>query len=180
MYRVYSRLMCANLNTKFLNSLPSNTKVTVLLRIEDDKPQVFTQKLLKQHAITIPEAVELEEAQPTSIDKSRQKIDIKQIIEEHFGRVLLRFGHFVNLQIPLELPPLRNNFSISTQKEVSLQKNHKKASSGRPDQNQLSMILRLLLQEYDMVATFLKIQILQLIGFSLTKIITLPVILPNA
>ena len=68
--------MCANLNTKFLNTLPLNTKVTVLLQIEDDKPQVFTQKLLKQHAITIPEAVELEEAQPTSIGKSRQKIDI--------------------------------------------------------------------------------------------------------
>ena len=106
MHRVYFRLTCANLNTKFLNTLPSNTKVTVLLRIEDDKPQVFTQKLLKQHAITIQEAVELEEAQPTSIDKSRQKIDIKQIIEEHFGRVLLRFGHLVNLQIPLELLPL--------------------------------------------------------------------------
>ena len=103
MYRVYFRLICANLNTKFLNTLPLNTKVTVLLQIEDDKPQVFTQKLLKQHAITIQEAVELEEAQPTSIDKSRQKIDIKQIIEEHFGRVLLRFRHFGNIQIPLVL-----------------------------------------------------------------------------
>ena len=105
-YTVYLRFICANLNTKFLNTLPLNTKVTVLLQIEDDKPQVFTQKLLKQHAITIPEAAKLEEAQPTSIDKSRQKIDIKQIIEEHFGRVLLRFGRFVNLQIPLELLPL--------------------------------------------------------------------------
>ena len=106
MHRVYFRLTCANLNTKFLNTVPSNTKVTVLLQIEDDKPQVFTQKLLKQHAITIPEDVELEEAQPTLIDKSSQKIDIKQIREEHFGRVLLRFGHLVNLQIPLELLPL--------------------------------------------------------------------------
>ena len=98
--------MCANLNTKFLNTLPLNTNVTVLLQIEDDKPQVFTPKHLKQDAITIPKAIVLEEAQPTSIGKSRQKIDIEQIIEEHFGRVLLRFGHFENIQIPLELLPL--------------------------------------------------------------------------
>ena len=98
--------MCANLNTKFLNTLPLNTKVTVLLQIEYDKPQVFTPKHLKQDAITIPDAIVLEEAQPTSIGKSRRKINIQQIIEEHFGRVLLRFGHFVNLQIPLELLPL--------------------------------------------------------------------------
>ena len=94
MYNVYLRLMCANLNTKFLNTLTLNTKVIVLLPIEDDKPQVFTPKLLKWDAITIPEAIDLEEAQPTSIGKSRQKIDIEQIIEEHFGRVLLRFCSF--------------------------------------------------------------------------------------
>ena len=94
MYSVSLRLMCANLNTKFSNTLPLNTKVTVLPQIEDDKPQVFTPKLLKRDAITIPEAIELEEAQPTSIHKSKQKIDIEQIIEEHFGRVLLRFCSF--------------------------------------------------------------------------------------
>ena len=86
--------MCANVNTKVLNTLPLNTKVTFLLQIEDEKPHVFTPKLLKRDAITIPEGIELEEAQPTSIDKSRQKIDIEQIIEEHFGRVLLRFCSF--------------------------------------------------------------------------------------
>ena len=46
--------MCANLNTKFLNTLPLNKKVVVLLQIEDDKPQVFTPKHLKRDAITIP------------------------------------------------------------------------------------------------------------------------------
>ena len=86
--------MCANLNTQFLNTLPLNTKVTVLLQIEDHKPQVFTPKPLKRDAITIPEAIELEEAQPISVDKSRQKIDIEQIIKEHFGQVLLRFCSF--------------------------------------------------------------------------------------
>ena len=86
--------MCANLNTKFLNTLPLNTKVTVLLQIEDEKPQVFSPKLVKRDAITIPEAIEVEEAQPTSIEKSRQKINIEQIIEEHFSRVLLRFCSF--------------------------------------------------------------------------------------
>ena len=54
MYTVYLRLMCANLNTKFWNTLPLNTKVVVLLQIEDDKPQVFTPKLVKRVAITIP------------------------------------------------------------------------------------------------------------------------------
>ena len=93
-YTVYLRLICANLNTKFLNTLPLNTKVTVLLQIEDEKPQVFSPKLVKRDAITIPEAIEVEEAQPTSIEKSRQKINIEQIIEEHFSRVLLRFCSF--------------------------------------------------------------------------------------
>ena len=83
--------MCTTLNTKFLNTLPLNREVIVLLQIEDVKPQVFTPKLLKWDEITIPEAIELEEGQPTSIEKTRQKIDIGQILGEHFGRVLLRF-----------------------------------------------------------------------------------------
>jgi len=58
--------MSTNLNTKFLNPLPSNTKETVLLQIKDDKPQVFTSKLLKWDEVTIPEAIELEDAQATS------------------------------------------------------------------------------------------------------------------
>ena len=76
MYGVYFKLMRANLNTKFLDTLPLNTKATVLLQVEDDKPKVFIPKLLKRDAITILEAIELEEAQPTSIHKSRQRIDI--------------------------------------------------------------------------------------------------------
>jgi len=77
--------MSASLNTKFSNPLPSNTKETVLLQIEDDEPQVFTPKLLKWDEITIPEAIKLEEAQPTSIDKSRKINDIEQIIKEPDG-----------------------------------------------------------------------------------------------
>jgi len=45
MYRVYFRLMSTNLNTKFLSTSPSNSEETILLQIEDDKPQVFAQKL---------------------------------------------------------------------------------------------------------------------------------------
>ena len=63
MYRVYFRLMSTNLNTKFLNPLPSNTKETVLLQIGDDKAQVFTPKPLKWDEIAIPEAIELEDTQ---------------------------------------------------------------------------------------------------------------------
>ena len=54
MYRVYFIFMSIYLNTKFLNPLPSNKKEIVLPRIEDDKPQVFTTKLLKSDEITIP------------------------------------------------------------------------------------------------------------------------------
>ena len=46
-FRVYFRLMSTNLNSRFLNSLPSNSQETVLLQIEDDKPIVFAPKLLK-------------------------------------------------------------------------------------------------------------------------------------
>ena len=72
MYGVYFRLMFTNLNTKFSNPLPSNIKEAILLQIEDDKPQAFTPKLLKWDEITIPEAIELEDAQHAPIDKSRQ------------------------------------------------------------------------------------------------------------
>ena len=44
MYRVYFRLMSTNLNTRFLNPLPSNSQETILLQIEDEKPTVFTPK----------------------------------------------------------------------------------------------------------------------------------------
>jgi len=45
MCKVYFRLLSTNLNTKFLNPSPSNSKETVLLQIKDDKPQVCTLKL---------------------------------------------------------------------------------------------------------------------------------------
>ena len=63
-YRVYFRLMSTNLDTRFLNPLPSNSQETILLQIEDDKPTVFTPKLLKWEEITLPNAIELQEPQP--------------------------------------------------------------------------------------------------------------------
>jgi len=62
--------MSTNLNTKVLSTLPSNSKETILLQIEDDKPQVFTPKHLKWDEITIPEGIELEDAQFASLGKS--------------------------------------------------------------------------------------------------------------
>jgi len=46
-YRVYFCLMSTNLNTRFLNPLPLNSQETILLQIDDEKPIVFTPKLLK-------------------------------------------------------------------------------------------------------------------------------------
>jgi len=60
-YRIYFRLMSSNLNTRFLNPLPSNSQETILLQIEDDKPTVFTPKALKWDEITIPDVIELQE-----------------------------------------------------------------------------------------------------------------------
>jgi len=44
MYRIYFRFMSINLNTRFLNPLPSNSQETILLQIEDEKLTVFTPK----------------------------------------------------------------------------------------------------------------------------------------
>jgi len=55
--------MSSNLNTRFLNPLPSNAQETILLQIEDDKPTVFTPKALKWHEITLPNVIELQEPQ---------------------------------------------------------------------------------------------------------------------
>jgi len=65
-YRVYFLLMSSNLNTRFLNPLPSNSKETILLQIEDDKPTIFTPKALKWDEITIPDVIELDEPQITA------------------------------------------------------------------------------------------------------------------
>jgi len=86
--------MSTNLSTKRLRTLPSNSKETILLLIQGDKPQVFTPTLLKWDEITIPEAIELNDAQSASHDKSKQMNDIEQIIEETDGTVLLRFCSF--------------------------------------------------------------------------------------
>ena len=67
MYRVYFRLRSTYLNTKVLGALPSNSKETILLQIEDDKPQVFTSKLLKRDEITTPGGIELADAQFASL-----------------------------------------------------------------------------------------------------------------
>jgi len=86
MYRVYFRLVSINLNTELLSTLPSNSKETILLQIKDDRPQVFTSKLLKWGEIIIPEAIELEDAQSASHDKSEQMNDIEQIIEDPMAK----------------------------------------------------------------------------------------------
>ena len=55
--------MSSNLNTRFLNPLPSNSQETILLQIEDDKPIVFTPKALKWDEITVLDVIELQEPQ---------------------------------------------------------------------------------------------------------------------
>ena len=80
--------MSSNLNTRFLNPLPSNSQETILLQIEDDKPIVFTLKALRRNQISILDVIELQEPQNTSQIERR---DIDQIIEEPDGLVILKF-----------------------------------------------------------------------------------------
>ena len=80
--------MSTNLNTRFLNPLPSNSQETILLQIEDEKPIVFTPKLLKWDEISLPDEIQLHEPQqPAQIE--RREID--HIVEEPDGRVILKF-----------------------------------------------------------------------------------------
>jgi len=80
--------MSSNLNTRFLNPLPSNSQETILLQIEDDKPTVLTPKALKWNEITIPDVIERQEPQHTT---QIERHDIDQIIEEPNGRDILKF-----------------------------------------------------------------------------------------
>jgi len=80
--------MSSNLNTRFLNPLPSNSQETILLQIEDDKPIVFTPKALKWDEITIPDVIKLQEPQQSAQIEQR---GIDQIIEEPDGWVILKF-----------------------------------------------------------------------------------------
>ena len=62
--------MSTNLNTRFLNPLSSNSQEIILLQIEDEKPTVFTPKLLKWDEITLPDELELQEPQqPAQIER---------------------------------------------------------------------------------------------------------------
>jgi len=109
-YRVYFRLMSSNLNTRFLNPLPSNSQETILLQIEDDKPTVFTPKALKWDEITIPDVIELQEPQPSAQIERR---DIDQIIEEPDGKVILKFRSLSQREDPSHPGPsnFRRSFS---------------------------------------------------------------------
>ena len=125
--------MSANLNTKCLSTLSSNSKETILLQIEDDKPHVFTPKLLKWDEITIQEAIALEDAKSASHDKSNQMNDIEKIGEEPDGIVLLRFPSFCE---PTNLPgtsPSRKWFlDFHIDRGIPIKKIHKIIGSGHP------------------------------------------------
>jgi len=107
--------MSSNLNTRFVNPLPSNSQETILLQIEDDKPTVFTPKVLKWDEITIPDVIELQEPQHFAQIERR---DIDQIIEEPDRRVILKFRLLSSREDPSLLGPSnygRSFFECSSQ-----------------------------------------------------------------
>ena len=87
-FRVYVRLMSTNLDPQYLSPLASNSEERVLLRIEDDKPTVFTPKLLKWEKNSLPDELEIRNCVPQA---QIEKRDVDQIVEEPDGRVILRF-----------------------------------------------------------------------------------------
>jgi len=109
-YRVYFRLLSSNLNTRFLNPLPSHSQETILLQIEDDKPTIFTPKALKWDEITILAVSELHEPQMTAQIEHR---DIEQIIEELDGKVVLKFHSLSFREDPSQPGPSNYRQSFS-------------------------------------------------------------------
>ena len=63
-FRVHFKLMSTNLNPRYFNPLPSNSQETVLLQIEDDKPTLFTPKLLKWEEVSLPDELEIPNCVP--------------------------------------------------------------------------------------------------------------------
>ena len=104
------------MNTRFLNLLPSNSQETVLLKIEDHSPTVFTPKLLKWDEIALPDEIELQEPQPYAKIGRR---DIDQIIEEPDGRVLLKFRSFLIREDPAIPGPSNYRRSFSDYSSIS-------------------------------------------------------------
>ena len=68
--------------------MSSNSQEIALLQIEDDKPTVFTPKLLKWEEISRPDELEI----PSCILPAQiEGRDIDEIVEEPDGTVILRF-----------------------------------------------------------------------------------------
>jgi len=118
-YRVYFRLMSSNLNTRFLNPVPSNSQETILLQSEDDKPTVFPPKAPKWDEITIPYVIELQEPQQSTQIERR---DIDQIIEEPDGRLILKFLSLSTREGPSQPGPsnYRRSFSDFSSQTANL------------------------------------------------------------
>ena len=143
-YRIYFRLMSSNLNTRFLNPLPSNSQETGLLQIEDEKPTIFTPKLLKRDEITLPDELEIHEPQqPPQIERR----DIDQIIEEQDRRVLLKFRSFSIREDPAAPGPsnFRRSFSDFSSRSEPLD-NSQRSRFRAPSLSLFMTLLHLLLQ----------------------------------
>ena len=147
MYRVYFRSMSTNLNAKFLNTLPLNMKETVYIKLKMINLKFLLQNFSNGMRLLFNKL------------SSLKTLNRLLLIDSDKGTILSKSGknptaafsyvsaHFVNLQVTLELLRVGNHFLISAENKVSLQKNHKIATSGRPCLKQLSMILHLLLPQ---------------------------------
>ena len=144
-YRVYFRSMSTNVNEIFLNTLPLNTKQIVYLKLKMTNLKFLIQNFSIGMLLQFRMPLTLKTLNRLLlIDADKQRI-LSKSRKNPMAEFSYDSAHFVNLQVSLELLPVGNHFLISTQNEVSLQKNDKISSLGRPYQKQLSMILHLLL-----------------------------------
>uniref|UniRef100_A0A7C9CY18 Uncharacterized protein n=1 Tax=Opuntia streptacantha TaxID=393608 RepID=A0A7C9CY18_OPUST len=80
--------MSTNLNPRYLSLLSLNSQETDLRQTENDKPTIFTPKLLKWAEISLPDELEI----PNCILLAQiERRNIDKIVEEPDGRVILRF-----------------------------------------------------------------------------------------
>ena len=128
MYGVYFRSMSTNLNAKFLNTLPLNTKKTVHLKLKMTNLKFLLQNFSNGMRLQFHMLLSLKtHSRLLLIDADKRRI-LSKSHKYPMAEFSDDYAHFLNLRVSLELVPVGNHFLISAENEVSLQKNDKFAS----------------------------------------------------
>ena len=125
MYRVCFRSMSTNVNAKLLNTLPLNTKQIVYLKLKMTNLKFLLQNFFNGMRLQFRMLLSFKTLNRLLlIDADKRRI-LSKSYKNPMAKFSYDYANFVNLQVSLELLPVGNHFLISTQNEVSLQKNDK-------------------------------------------------------